>query len=95
MIAHIIKFIFQTNDLRLILDWGENPQDLENELVAFDANGKKVCRVTYEWAENEILSQTCHDESGLKLSLDVDNTGVNKIKYFNWVNVEPAVFLKF
>jgi hypothetical protein len=80
---NIIKFIFQTDDLRLILDWGENPKDLENELVAFDANGKKICRVTYEWAD-PAKNLSCVD-SGLKMSLDVDNTGVNRIKYCNWV----------
>ena len=76
-----MKFIFQTDDLRLILDWGENPKDLENELVAFDANGKEICRITYEWADKD---KSCVD-SGLKLSLDVDSKEVNEMKYCNWV----------
>ena len=51
--------------------------------MAFDANGKKICRVTYEWAD-PAKNLSCVD-SGLKMSLDVDNTGVNRIKYCNWV----------
>ena len=73
MVVLIIKFIFQTNDLRLILDWGENPKDLENELVAFDQNGGEICRITYSNKGGKPVACGGHN-----LYLDVDSTSVNK-----------------
>lgn len=66
----------QTTSLRLILSWGEKPQDLDSYLVSF--NEGENCIVSYSHYNG---TAGCNDHNGDRhnVTLNTDNTKVSEI----------------